>query len=593
MKRHWEEQELAAQWSLAPEEIGLLRHRTDRSRLGFAVLLKFFQIESRFPTHRTEIPAVALAYLADQLEVSGEVLGQYDWGGRNSKRDREQIRSQLGFRPVTVDDAERLVDWLHRTVLPDDHHPEHLHQAALSWCRNHQIEPPTPARLERMIRSALKAYEDEFFATTYAQLSTACGLALDALLGVSEPSSDLRSSTSFFRALRSDPGRVSLKSVLQELAKLERIRSLGLPDDLFASVSSKVLHQYRLRASGEHPSQLKRHPAPIRHTLVAAFCWQRYQEIIDGLVDLLIQVVHRMGVRAERKVVKTLLEDLRTVHGKTNLLYRLAEAAVDHPDGVIKDVLYPVVGEQTLQDLVREFKSTGLAYQKEVHTTLRGSYSHHYRRMLPLLLDALTFRSNNVMHRPVIDALAFLQARRASRQRYFLREDGVPIEGVVRSGWQELILERDRHGIERINRINYEICVLQALRERLRCKEIWIVGADRYRNPDEDLPSDFERRREEYYAALNQPQDPEAFVSALQQSMTESLSQLDQSLPGNPQVSIRDRGKGRLCVSPLDPQPEPVYLSDLHAEVTRRWPMTGLLDVLKETDLRVDFTRMP
>jgi hypothetical protein len=41
---------------------------------------------------------------------------------------------------------------------------------------------------------------------------------------------------------------------------------------------------------------------------------------------------------------------------------------------------------------------------------------------------------------------------------------------------------------ERINRINYEISVLQALRERLCCKEIWVLGANRYRNPDEDLP---------------------------------------------------------------------------------------------------------
>ena len=56
-----------------------------------------------------------------------------------------------------------------------------------------------------------------------------------------------------------------------------------------------------------------------------------------------------------------------------------------------------------------------------------------------------------------------------------------------------------------IEKINYEICVLQALREKLRCKEIWIEGADRYRNPEEDLPKDFENRREEYYEALKLP----------------------------------------------------------------------------------------
>ena len=64
-------------------------------------------------------------------------------------------------------------------------------------------------------------------------------------------------------------------------------------------------------------------------------------------------------------------------------------------------------------------------------------------------------------------------------------------------GMKELVLEKDDKEQERINRINYEIVTLQALRDKLRCKEIWVVGANRYRNPDEDLPTDFEERREE------------------------------------------------------------------------------------------------
>ena len=71
----------------------------------------------------------------------------------------------------------------------------------------------------------------------------------------------------------------------------------------------------------------------------------------------------------------------------------------------------------------------------------------------------------------------------------------MPIEGVITGKWREIVLEKDKDGTGRINRINYEICVLQALRERLRSKEIWVVGADRFRNPDEDLPADFEANR--------------------------------------------------------------------------------------------------
>src|SRR3546814_20491008 len=63
--------------------------------------------------------------------------------------------------------------------------------------------------------------------------------------------------------------------------------------------------------------------------------------------------------------------------------------------------------------------------------------------------------------------------------------------------------------------INYEMCVLTALRERLRCKEIWVVGADRYRNPDDDLPRDFETRRADYYRELGRSEDAGAFVTGL------------------------------------------------------------------------------
>jgi hypothetical protein len=104
------------------------------------------------------------------------------------------------------------------------------------------------------------------------------------------------------------------------------------------------------------------------------------------------------------------------VHGKTTLLFKLAEAALEHPRGIVNEVLYPIVGEPTLAALVQEYWAQGPAYRHHVYTLIRSSYSHHYRRMLPLILDALTFRSNNAAYQPVIDALAWLRGHRESRQ---------------------------------------------------------------------------------------------------------------------------------------------------------------------------------
>ncbi len=62
------------------------------------------------------------------------------------------------------------------------------------------------------------------------------------------------------------------------------------------------------------------------------------------------------------------------------------------------------------------------------------------------------------------------------------------VDGIVKDEWREFVVVTDAKGRDRINRHVYECCVQIALRERVRCKEIWVEGADRWRNPDEDLP---------------------------------------------------------------------------------------------------------
>ena len=117
-----------------------------------------------------------------------------------------------------------------------------------------------------------------------------------------------------------------------------------------------------------------------------------------------------------------------------------------------------------------------------------------------------------------------------------------------------------------------------------------MAGADRFRNPDEDLPADFAARRAACYARLDLPTEPRAFTDALRAEMAEALARLDRGMPRNPGVRLDPLRRHPIIVSPLGPQPEPPTLEALKAELGRRWPMTGLLDILKEADLRVGFT---
>ena len=125
----------------------------------------------------------------------------------------------------------------------------------------------------------------------------------------------------------------------------------------------------------------------------------------------------------------------------------------------------------------------------------------------------------------------------------------MPIDGVARGLWREAVVEKDAKGRSRVNRITYEICVLEALRDKLRCKEVWVVGANRYRNPDDDLPADFEAQRTPYYQALNLPLEADRFIADLQAEMREALHTLDAGLPTQPPWS-GSAGSGARAGSP-------------------------------------------
>jgi hypothetical protein len=269
----------------------------------------------------------------------------------------------------------------------------------------------------------------------------------------------------------------------------------------------------------------------------------------------MIETIHRIGARAERKVERELLNDIKHVTGKHNL-FELADATLAQPDGVVREVIFPVVGEETLRDLVKEWKATGPTYRTTLRTVIRNSYQGYYRRMVPKLLAALEFRSNDERHYPVMQALELVKRFADTKVRTFPADEEVPLDGVVRGLWRDAVVEveKDAASRDRINRVTYEVAVLETLREQLRCKEIWVVGANRYRNPDEDLPADFEANRDQYYEALDLPLDADRFISQLQDEMREALGTLNGGLKKNADVRIGPKGGGWITARSAQPE---------------------------------------
>jgi TnpA family transposase len=203
------------------------------------------------------------------------------------------------------------------------------------------------------------------------------------------------------------------------------------------------------------------------------------------------------------------------------------------------------------------------------------------------LLEVLEFRSNNTAHRPVIDALTLIRRyAKAGNLTYYPLGENVPPHRGATGDWSDLVYRTDTKGRQRVARMVYEVVTFQALREQLRCKEIWVVGADSWRNPEEDLPADFEERRAENYRELRKPLDPTVFIDSLREEMTAALGELDAAIPTLDWLEVTDRASGAITLTRYEAAPEPRNLRRVKDEVRRRWGTVALIDILKEAVLR-------
>jgi TnpA family transposase len=156
---------------------------------------------------------------------------------------------------------------------------------------------------------------------------------------------------------------------------------------------------------------------------------------------------------------------------------------------------------------------------------------------------------------------------------------------------QKYIFEIDELGKQRVLKKNYECIILRLLRKKLLHKEVWVSGAYRYRDPSDDLPKDFEQKREEYCAMLNVPVTAKEFINNTKAEMAKNIQSFDSRFIENEQVNIiTKKGKPWILLTPFEKAQEPKVIHKIKDAILEKWGVINLLDILKEVDLRENFT---
>ena len=579
MKKKWTALELKEYWTLSPQELDFTKSKSRKSRLAFSFLLKYFQMNMRFPAREETISLVVIDFVSKQIGVHSPTFYAYDFSDQSAKLHQKQISHYFGFRSATPEDGEHLIKWLLQKVFPEkDHNLRSLLEVAYRYFRERRIEPFSSDHLKKHLVSAMQCFENQLFDEIASHLDPVQKDSLDALLQLTDgPELSLPN-------IKEGAGAFSVDSVLRETTKLKRIQEIAIPSSLFKAFTPPVLKKYASKISSETVGSIRDFKDPKRYTLLAIYCNVRASQLTDNLLELLIKLIHKVRTKSASGVNIRLLPELLKVNGKPALLFKIAKASIKNPKGIIEKVVFPEVSQETLQKIVDEYHSKW-SYQVQVHQAMRSSYARHYRRMLKPILETLSFQCGEA-HQPLLNALEVIKTHLESSSTYFPKKSIIPIEGVLEEAQEELVFES-----EKVKRLDYEMLFTETLRKQLKCKNIWVDGAHRYRNPDEDLPQDFTSKREEYCKALNQPVSAGEFVQKLQAEMTQKLSAFNKTLPKNKKVKIVTKNnKSRIKLTPLNLQPVPSNINKLKQDLLSKWPSTSLLDILKETDLRVGLT---
>jgi len=208
--------------------------RMPENKLGFAVLLKYFQYSGCFPANPGSVPKLVLLFIANQVNCNTDNLTNDTWKDRSIKRYRADIRSFLGVSEWSDSRAPEFTKWLYKNLDPNKSQINQVVDTAIFRLKHLKIELPSRLTLERIARSSIRQWEDHFFTTISQKMPINCKNEIDNLLIVSSLNQELDiEKTSRFHKLKEDPGNARLNSILATADRLKQIEKVGIESDWF------------------------------------------------------------------------------------------------------------------------------------------------------------------------------------------------------------------------------------------------------------------------------------------------------------------------------------------------------------------------
>jgi TnpA family transposase len=557
----------------------VLAHARDASQqLTLLVLLKSHQYLGYLPT-TDDIPAQIRSYLCQQFHLPPETEVH---GTKHYRyRYRQLIRAYLQVKAYS-DGGVHLAWQAAEQAAYTMSDPADLINVAIEQLIEQRFELPAFSTLDRLVLHAREGVHEELYRCMTASLDRSHQERLDALLQMRDKRTD-------FNRIKATPGPATLKNLRRWTERLQWLESLFTTRPFLKDVAYTKIQQFAAEAEALDVGDMRDiHNAPRRYSLLLCFVYQSQVRTRDQLVQMFLRRM-QLTTNAAKKRLKVLQEQYRELEEQMLAIFAdVLDETIQTPDdnaklGLgVRNIFKDSGGAEALRERYEQVS----AYHNNNYRPLMWAFHSPYRTELFRLTHLLTFRAAT-QNQSLIEALHFIQRHQHARREYLPHAISLDFASVR---WQALVKSRQK--MEPVlNRRHLEVCVFHYLNHGLRCGDVYVEGSADYADYRQQLLSldDCMARLPAYCQALQFESTASSFVAQLRERLREASQRIDATYLDNPELSIDKEGTPHLKRLPAQPIPED--FNTIQAWLKERMPERHLLDILKNVQHWVGFTR--
>ena len=572
------QEELAQYWTLsARAQAEVMRCRTDATRRRFAVQLCTLRVYGRFLPEAVPAPVAITNYLARQVGLPLVLFGEVPGRLATETEHLQRIRTYLGWRLFDDESRGRLTSWINQRAT-DDLLPSVLVSRAEAILRAWQIVAPARSTLEELVVSVTARVQDDVYTRITTGLRPELLHAMDDLLQV-----PLGARRSVLFQLKEYPAEASYAVILRYIEHYHFLREFGVGTIDLSGLGLPMIRYLADQAKRYDVHTLRRFPETKRYALTACFLVEIHTTILDHIValhDQLLTTKMREARNAFEKRYRQLRRQYRRGLAK---LITTGETLLDPerpPETTLADLLQEL-DAPTLREAVTICAERQYLEERGEIDALRARYSG-LRRYFPTFF-ALPFPSEPGSDAIVTGLDLVRQLDAGTLKTLPAHTPTAFVPGRFRAALHQPDTTLDRR--------TWELGLAVAVRDGLRSGDVYLPESRRHVSFSNLIynPTRWTQERDLAYTELDLPQEPDDFVSRLQQEFDAVAQRAERGLSNNDFVTIR---RDRLHLKRRDALELPPRIQHLRHTIEGALPLVRIEDLLMQVDAWCDFTRV-